>query len=85
MKVTQSYLTLGDPMDYKVYGTLQARILEWVAFSFSTVSSQPRDRTQVSYIAGGLFTISATREACPYVEVCLNKCLVQLYNGTPQL
>ena len=43
--------------------TLQARILEWVAFPFSRVSSQPRDRTQVSRIAGGFFTNWAIREA----------------------
>ena len=39
------------------------RILEWVAFSFSSGSSQPRDGTQVSRIAGGFFTSWATREA----------------------
>ena len=50
-------------MDYTVHGILQARILEWVAFPFSRGSSQPRDRTQVSRIAGGFFTIWATREA----------------------
>ena len=38
------------------HGILQARILEWVAFPFSKGSSQPRDRTQVSHIAGGFFT-----------------------------
>ena len=43
-------------MDYRVYGILQARILEWVATPFSRRSSQPRDRTQVSRIAGGFFT-----------------------------
>ena len=42
MKVTQSCLTLCDPMDYTVRGTLQARILEWVAISFFRGSSQPR-------------------------------------------
>ena len=36
---------------------LQARILEWVAMPFSRESSQPRDRTQVSHIADGFFTI----------------------------
>ena len=40
----------------QVHGILQARILEWVAFSFSRGSSQPRDRTQVSHIASRLFT-----------------------------
>ena len=42
MKVTQSCLTLCDPMDYRVHGILQARILEWVAVPFSRESSQPR-------------------------------------------
>ena len=32
VKVTQSCPTLCDPMDYRVHGILQARILEWVAF-----------------------------------------------------
>ena len=43
VKVTQSCLTLCDPVDYTVHGILQARILEWAAFSFSRGSSQPRD------------------------------------------
>ena len=50
-EVAQSYPTLCDPMNYTVHGILQARILEWVAFPFSTGSSQPRDQTQVSCIA----------------------------------
>ena len=45
-----------------VHGLLQARILEWVAISFSRVSSRLRDRTMVSPIAGGFFTVWATRE-----------------------
>ena len=52
VKVTQSCPALCDPLDYTVHGILQARILEWVAFPFSKGSSQPRDRTQVSRIAG---------------------------------
>ena len=44
-------------------GILQARILGWVAISFSKGSSWPRDRTQVSCTAGRCFTIWATREA----------------------
>ena len=62
-KVTQSCPTLCDPMDCIAHGILQARILEWVAFPFSRGSSQPRDRTQLSHIAGGFFTSWATREA----------------------
>ena len=50
-------------MDYIVHEILQARILEWVAFPFSRGSSQPRDQTQVSHIAGRFFTSWATREA----------------------
>ena len=43
------------------------RILEWVAIPFSRVSSRPRDRTQVSRVAGRFFTIRATREAYFYL------------------
>ena len=68
MKVTvaQSCLTLCDTMDYTVHGILQARILEWVAFPFSREFSQPRDQTQISHIAGRLFTSLAIREAQEY-------------------
>ena len=58
-----SHVQLWDPMDYRVHGILQARILEWVAFPFSKGSSQSRDWTQVSSIAGRFFTSLATREA----------------------
>ena len=63
VKVAQSCPTLCDPIDCIVHGILQARIMEWVAFPFSRGSYQPRDRTQVSHIAGGFFTSWATREA----------------------
>ena len=56
VRVAQSCPTLCDPMDYTVHGILQARMLEWVAILFSKGSSQPRDGTQVSCIAGRLFT-----------------------------
>ena len=49
------YVNVCDPMDYTVHGILQAGILEWVAFPFSRGSSQPRDRTHVSHIAGRFF------------------------------
>ena len=45
-----------------VQGILQARVLEWVAISFSRGYSRPRDRTHISCIAGGFFTVWATRE-----------------------
>ena len=69
-------------MDYTIHGILQARVLEWVASLFSRGSSQPRDQTQVSCIAGGssqprvqtqvsciaggFFTSWATKEAQEY-------------------
>ena len=46
-----------------IHGILQARILEWVALPFSRGSSQSRERTQVSHIAGGFFANWAIREA----------------------
>ena len=57
------------PNSYTVHGILQARILEWVAFPLSRGSSQPRDSTQVSHIAGGFFTSWATREAQEYWSI----------------
>jgi len=56
VKVAQSCPTLCDSMDYTVHGILQTRILEWVAFHFSSGSSQPRNLTQVSHIVGRFFT-----------------------------
>ena len=60
--VAQLYLTLWHqvPLSMRI---LQARILEWVAMPSSRGSSQPRDWTQVSRIAGRFFTIWATQEA----------------------
>ena len=70
--VAQRCPTLCDPMDCKptrfpVHGILQARILEWVAILSSRGSSEPRDQTQLSHIAGSFFTIWATREAHIYI------------------
>ena len=67
--VAQSYQTLCDHMDCNrpgssVHGTLQAKILEWVAMPSSRGSSQLRDGTQLSHIAGRFFIIWATKEAC---------------------
>jgi len=69
--VSHSVLTVCNSMDCSppgssVHGILQARILEWVATPFSRGSSQARDQTQASCIAGGFFTVWATREALLY-------------------
>ena len=58
---TQSRLTLWDPLDcsppdFSVHGILQARILEWVAISFSRASAWPRAPTQASWITSGILT-----------------------------
>ena len=62
MLVAQSCLTLCDPTDCSlpgsyVHGILQSRILEWVAIPFSRGSSQPRNQTWVSCVAGRFFTV----------------------------
>ena len=61
-EVAQSCPTLRYPMDYilpgsSVHGIFQARVLEWVAVSFSRGSSRPRDQTRVSCTAGRHFTV----------------------------
>ena len=73
--VAQLCPTLCDPMDYNppgssVHGIFQARILEWVAILFSRRPSQPRDRTQVSHIAGRFFTVWATRGGFKTCGLC---------------
>ena len=72
--VTQSCPTLCHPMDCSppgsyVHGINQTKKLEWVAIPFSRESSQPRDRTQVSYTAGRFFIIWATRKVLSYSYV----------------
>ena len=64
----QLYPSLCDPMDCSpsgpsVHGILQARIPEWVAMPFPRVFFPPRDQTQVSCIAGRVFTFWDTWEA----------------------
>ena len=66
--VTQSCLTLCNPRECSppgssVHWISQARILEWVAITFSRGSSQPRDQTQVSCIAGRFFTVWTPRKS----------------------
>ena len=51
---SESCSVMSDSL--RPHGILQARILEWVAFPFSRGSSQPRDKTWVSFITGRFFT-----------------------------
>ena len=75
--VTQSCLTLCDPMNYTVHGILQARILEWVAFPFSRGTSQPKDWTQVFHIAGWFLTTE------PHEKSSLTFTLSKWISGCP--
>ena len=66
-EVTQSRLTLCDPMDCSLsgpslHGIFQAKVLEWIAISFSRGSCWPRNWTWLSRVAGRWFTIWATRD-----------------------
>ena len=53
---SESHSVLSDSLQPFVHGISQARILEWIAVSFSRGSSQPRDRIRISCIAGRFFT-----------------------------
>ena len=81
--VNKSCLALWDPMDYTVYGILQARTLEQLAFFLSRGSSQPRDGTQVSQIAGRIFTIGATTQASRSISLIFESYLHQLNVKVP--
>ena len=78
-EVAQSCLTLWDLMDCSlphspIHGIFQARLLEWVAISFSRGSSRPRDRTRVSLIVSRCFTVWATREVKWKLLMCPTLC-----------
>ena len=80
-EVANLCLTLGDPMDCSlpcssIHGIFQARILEWVAISFSRGSLWPRNWTQVSCIRGRPITVWATRES----SFLCNETAIQIQN-----
>ena len=75
-EVSQSCLTLCDPMDcslpgFSVHGIFLARVLEWVAISVSRGSSRPRNQARVSLIAGRRFTLSYSE--LPGKPQCLHR------------
>ena len=78
--VAKSCPTLCDPMECSpprssILRISQARILEWVAISFSKGSSRPRDQTCVSCLAGRLFTTEPPGKSSSSISVMLqNKC-----------
>ena len=73
VKVAQSCPTLRSPPGSSVHGILQARTLEWGAVPFSRASSQPRDWTWASCIAGRFFTIWALGKPSPYRKLSHNE------------
>ena len=86
LKVTQMCLTLWDLMNYSppgssVHGISQAKILRWVAIPISRRSSQSRDQTWVSFIAGRFFTIWTTKEA-PCMLITCGRLLYSTGNPT---
>ena len=77
VKVTQSYPTLWPHGLYSPWNS-PGQNLEWVAVPLSRGSSQPKDWTQVSHIAGGFFTSRATRKEI--IHVCIS-----VWNNTGQV
>ena len=73
-----------SPPSSSVHGILQARILEWLAISFSRGSSQPRNPPWISCIARRFFTIWATREALAPVAVSFYFIFRKPWNGLEQ-
>ena len=63
---------LSSSSSRSVHGIPQARILQWVAISFSRGSSWPRDWTWVSHIVGRLFTDWVTREDYPCLRYIIS-------------
>ena len=85
-EVTQLCPTLCDPMDCSLpgsstHGIFQARILEWVAISFSRGTSWPRDRSQVSCIVGRHFIVWATRDSLRLASLILESDFSKLGRG----
>ena len=89
-EVAQLSLTLFDPVDcsppgFFIHGILQARILKWVAISFSRGSSWPRDRTQVPRIAGRCFNLCFENLIIIMAKflslVAINNCLYRKANS----
>ena len=74
-----------SPPGSSVHGILQTRVLEWGAILFSRGSSQPRDWTGVSCIAGSFFTAWAIREAQTTIQISCNYMYICSLNSPPPL
>ena len=70
------------PLGSSAHGIFQVKILEWIAILFSRASSQHKDRTGVSRVAGRFFTVWSTREAWfIYIYIYIYMC-VYVYTYT---
>ena len=70
-----SVMSNSYPPASSVRGIFQARMLEWVATSFSRGSSPPRDWTWVSRIACRFFTVLSTGKPCHHTKFVVNPSL----------
>ena len=68
VKITQSCLTLCNPMDYTVHGILQARILKWVAFPFSW--DLPKPGTEPRSPTLQVDSSPTEPQGKPIIEIC---------------
>ena len=90
-EVAQSCPTLCDPMDcslpgFSIHGIFQARVLEWVALSFTRGSSLPRDRTQVSvlcYVTSVVSDFATSRTVARQVPLCMGFSRQEYWSGLP--
>ena len=88
VKVNQSFLTLWDPDSLRLFETLYSpwnspgQKVEWVVSPFSRGSSQLKDQTQVSHIAGRFFTSWATRETLFTFRTLLTACFFDIRKQT---
>ena len=69
----------SSPPDFSVRGISQARILQWVAMPFSRGSSQPKDRTCVSRLAGEFFTPEPLGK--PFASLKAVECSLSVLRG----
>ena len=79
---------LCNPIDYSppgssVHRILQARILEWVAISFSEGSSRPRDQTRISCVGGRFLTAYPWKVETNFTEEAARHHLAEPFTYIP--
>ena len=84
-EVAQSCPTVCNPMDYSppgssIHGIFKARMLEWVAISFSKGSSWPRDRSQVSRIVADALLYRSSHQQLFRICLIFSKVFTYLFS-----